>query len=162
MATLGRQMHFHRNAGFLQRDVINQLEEAASPGQPRGFGKLTSVVIDREIGHWNRFQSRRRVGSYTGLCPGQYSSGETRVQRCVTKNGNPRLRAALVEAAWRLVRFQPNYRPVKKWKVLLAKGVLTTRAARKKAIVALARQLAVDLWRIRSGRVQAEELGLIK
>ena len=84
------------------------------------------------------------------------------MQLCVTKHGNPRLRAALVEAAWRLVRFQPNYRPVKKWKVLLAKGVLTTRAARKKAIVALARQLAVDLWRIRSGRVQAEALGLIK
>jgi transposase len=139
-----------------------QLEEAASPGQPRGLGKLTSVVIDREIGNWNRFQSRRRVGSYTGLCPGEYSSGETRVQMCVTKHGNPRLRAALVEAAWRLVRFQPNYRPVKKWKVLLAKGVLTTRAARKKAIVALARQLAVDLWRIRSERVQAEKLGLIK
>ena len=44
---------------------------------------------------------------------------------------------------------------------LLAKGALTTSAARKKAIVAVARQLAVDLWRIRTGRVSAEELGLI-
>ena len=33
--------------------------------------------------------------------------------------------------------------------------------ARKKAIVALARQLAVDLWRMATGRVQAQELGLV-
>jgi transposase len=101
------------------------------------------------------------VGSYTGLCPGEYSSGNTRVQSCVTKHGNPRLRAALVETAWRLVRFQPEYRAVKKWRHLLAKGALATGAARKKAIVAVARQLAVNLWRIRTGRVSAEKLGLI-
>jgi hypothetical protein len=65
-----------------------------------------------------------------------------------------------VELAWRLVRFQPNYRPVVKWRQLLQKGALTTGAARKKAIVALARQLAVDLWRIRTGRLSARQLGL--
>ena len=32
----------------------------------------------------------------------------------VSKHGNPRLRAALVELVWRMVRFQPNYGPVKK------------------------------------------------
>ena len=36
------------------------------------------------------------------------------------------------------------------------------RRARKKAIVALARRLSVDLWRIATGRVKAEELGLVK
>ena len=138
-----------------------QLQNAAAPRQPRGFGSLSSVVIDREIGNWKRFSNRRQVGSYTGLCPGEYSSGNTRVQGCVTKHGNPRLRAALVEAAWRLVRFQPQYPPVIKWRRILAKGALATGAARKKAIVAVARQLAVDLWRIRTGRVRAEELGLI-
>jgi hypothetical protein len=70
----------------------------------------------------------------------------------VTKHGNPRLRAALVELAWRLVRFQPDYHPVRKWRQILAKGALATGAARKKAIVAVARQLAVDLWRIKTGR----------
>jgi transposase len=137
-----------------------QLQGTAGPNQPRGFGALSSVVIDREIGNWERFKNRRQVGSYTGLCPGEYSSGNTRVQSCVTKHGNPRLRAALVEAAWRLVRFQPTYRPVLKWRETLAKGALATKAARKKAIVAVARQLAVDLWRIRTGRIQAEALGL--
>ena len=122
---------------------------------------MTSVVIDREIGDWNRFSNRRQIASYTGLCPGEYSSGNTRLQSCVTKHGNPRLRAALVELAWRLVRFQPNYKPIVKWRATLAKGALATGAARKKAIVAVARQLAVDLWRIKTGRLRAEELGLI-
>src|SRR3989440_5471850 len=117
-----------------------QLQGAAIAKQPRGLGLLSSVVIDREIGNWARFKNRRRVGSYTGLCPGEHSSGDTRVQTCVTKHGNPRLRAALVEAAWRLVRFQPNYKPVVKWRRILNKGALATRAARKKAIVAVARQ----------------------
>src|SRR5437899_1078609 len=134
-----------------------QLQSAAAPNQPRGLGKMTSVVIDREIGDWRRFNNRRQVGSYTGLCPGEYSSGNTRWQSCVTKHGNPRLRAALVELAWRLVRFQPNYKPVVKWRQILAKGganrtgPIATGAARKKAIVAVARQLAVDLWRVRTG-----------
>src|SRR6266852_9379653 len=138
-----------------------QLQSAAAPDQLRGLGKVTSVVIDREVGDWNRFNNRRQIASYTGLCPGEYSSGNTRLQSCVTKHGNPRLRAALVELAWRLVRFQPNYKPILKWKRLLAKGALATGAARKKAIVAVARQLAVDLWRVRTGRCKPQALGLV-
>jgi transposase len=137
-----------------------QLQGAAAPKQARGFGLLSSVVIDREVANWHRFNNRRQVGSYTGLCPGEHSSGNTRLQTCMTKHGNPRLRAALVEAAWRMVRFQPNYRAVVKWRRILAKGALATGAARKKAIVAVARQLAVDLWRIRTGRCTAAQLGL--
>jgi transposase len=142
------------------RALTIKLQAAAAPGQPRGLGAMTSVVIDREIGNWHRFVNRRQVGSYTGLCAGEYSSGQTRLQTCVTKHGNPRLRAALVELAWRLVRFQPEYKPVVKWRRVLAKGALSTGAARKKAIVAVARQLAVDLWRIRTGRLNPEQLGL--
>jgi transposase len=137
-----------------------QLQVAAASKQPRGLGAMTSVIIDREIGDWRRFNNRRQIASYTGLCPGEYSSGNTRLQSCVTKHGNPRLRAALVELAWRLVRFQPNYKPILKWKRLLGKGALATGAARKKAIVAVARQLAVDLWRVRTGRCKPEVLGL--
>jgi len=148
----------------LQQKIVAlsaQLQSAASPDQPCGLGKMTSVIIDREIGDWNRFSNRRQIAGYTGLCPGEYSSGNTRLQSWVTKHGNPRLRAALVELSWRLVRFQPNYKPIIKWRAILAKGALATGAARKKAIVAVARQLAVDLWRIKTGRLRAEELGLI-
>src|SRR6266567_3867210 len=61
------------------RALTVQLQSAAAPNQPRGLGQMTSVVIDREIGNWHRFNNRRQVGSYTGLCPGEYSSGNTRL-----------------------------------------------------------------------------------
>jgi len=141
--------------------LSSQLEAAAPAGLPRGLGKLTSVVTTREVCDWSRFHNRRQVSSYTGLCPGEYSSGGKRVPGSVTKHGNPRLRAALVELAWRLVRFQPQYPPVKKRLGLLAKGARATGAARKKAIVAVARQLAVDLWRLQTGRCTPAQLGLL-
>ena len=75
------------------------------------MGAMSSVVISREICDWQRFKNRRQVSSYTGLCPGEYSSGTKRVTGSVTKHGNRRLRAALVELAWRMVRFQPRYHP---------------------------------------------------
>ena len=78
----------------------------------------------------------------------------------MTKHGNPRLRAALVECAWRLVRFQPQYPPVRKLLAILAKGAKATGAARKKAIVAVARHLAVDLWRLHTGQCHAAQIGL--
>jgi transposase len=116
--------------------------------------------LDREVCDWSRFRNRRQVSSYTGLCPGEYSSGGKRLQGSVTKHGNPRLRAALVELAWRLVRFQPQYPPVRKRLALLAPGARATGAVRKKAIVAVARQLAVDLWRLNTHQTTAEKLGL--
>jgi transposase len=134
--------------------------EAAAPGDlPRGLGQLTSVVLTREVCDWKRFRNRRQVSSYSGLCPGEHSSGNKRVQGSVTKHGNPRLRACLVELAWRLVRFQPAYPPVQKRLVLLAKGTRATGAQRKKAIVAVARHLAIDLWRLHTGQCSAHQLG---
>ena len=67
----------------------------------------------------------------------------------------------MVELAWRVSRFQPQYRAVRQWGALI-QNPKATAAARKKAIVALARRLSVDLWRIATGRVKAEELGLVK
>src|SRR5712692_3455113 len=40
------------------RELTVELQAAASPNQPRGLGALTSVVIDREMGNWNRFNNR--------------------------------------------------------------------------------------------------------
>jgi len=110
--------------------------------------QLTSVMLTREICDWHRFNNRRAISSYTGLCPGERSSGSKRVPGSVTKRGNPRVRAALVECAWRMVRFQPQYPPVQKRLSILAKGSHALGAVRKKAIVAVARRLAVDLWRL--------------
>jgi transposase len=138
-----------------------ELESAAPKEElPSGMGKLTTVTVTREVCDWTRFKNRGQVSSYTGLCPGEYSSGEKRVQGSVTKHGNPRLRSALVELAWRMVRFQPQYPPVKKRLGILARGAKATGGARKKAIVAVARHLAVDLWRIHTGQCPAQKLGL--
>ena len=65
---------------------------------------------------------------------------------------------ALVELAWRLVVWQRDSALVKKWWGVFG-NPKATKAARKKAIVALARQMAVDLWRWRTGRVQPATLG---
>jgi hypothetical protein len=66
----------------------------------------------------------------------------------------------MVELAWRVSGFQPSYRGVLHWGALLHNRKASA-AARKKAIVALARRLAVDLWRMATGRVQVTELGLL-
>jgi transposase len=162
---LSLRLQVHRPALLTLQQQIQVLSaelEATAPAHvPPGIGKLTTVIMTREICSWERFTNRRAISSYTGLCPGEYSSGSKRVPGSVTKHGNPRLRAALVECAWRLVRFQPNYPPVKKRLALLAKGARATGAQRKKAIVAVARHLAVDLWRIHTGRCSAQQLGLI-
>src|SRR5207237_8965119 len=140
--------------------LMRQLQATAPGAIPRGLGKLTTVVLTREVCAWERFKNRRAVSFYTGLCSGEHSSGTKRVPGSVTKRGNPRVRAELVECPWRMVRFQPHYPPVAKRLGLLCKGSRATGAARKKAIVAVARRLAVDLWRLHTGRRSAAQLGL--
>jgi transposase len=136
-----------------------ELEAAAPEALPVGLGGLTSQILEREVADWNRFQNRRQVASYTGLCPREDTSSDRRFQGAINKHGNRRLRPVLVEGAWRLTVFQPEYRPVKKWRaVLLDKKSSSGR--RKKIIIAIARIFAVDWWRIRTGRCTAEALGL--
>ena len=144
-------------------DLTEELETASKERQAervKGLGHLSLEKMRREVCDWNRFENRRQVGSYTGLCPGRSESGGRSTDLSVNKVGNPRLRAALVELTWLIVRYQPDYVRLQRWKWAFAGGGKVTRAAKKKAIVALARQLAVDLWRIFTGRAKPEELGL--
>jgi transposase len=140
--------------------LTNQLQQAAPAGLPQGLGTMTWELIRREIGDWHRFRNRRQVASYTGLCPSEHSSGQSRRQGSITRHGNPRLRHLLVEAVWRLCRCQPRYRAIAKWHEALNDTHLS-RARKKKIIVALARQLAVDLWRLATGRTNPATLGLL-
>lgn len=128
--------------------------------RPKGLGGLTYEIVEREVLDWQRFGNRRQIGSYTGLCGGISSSGNTHRLLPITKHGNVRLRTALIELAWRLVIWQPQSKLVRKWWPVLGSAHATT-AARKKAIVAMARQMAVDLWRWRTGRIEPEQLGWI-
>jgi transposase len=128
--------------------------QVAAQLQPLGLGALTAAIIEAEIVDWTRFDNRRQPGSFCGLCPSEDSSGTKRRQGAVTKAGNPRLRHVLVEAAWRLAQWQPAYPPLHR--LAAASGA----RARKRVIVGVARRLVVDLWRIRTGRCTAEQLGL--
>jgi transposase len=114
-----------------------------------------------KVGDWNRFKNRRQVAGYTGLIPSENSSGEGHKQGSVTKHGNPRVRHLLVEAVWRLLQFQPDYKPIKRLLPILRDCKLRGQSARRrKLIVALARLFAIDWWRIRTGRVNPADLGL--
>jgi transposase len=138
-----------------ERSVRGELEAAAPAELPRGVGALTWVTLAREILDWSRFNNRRQVASYTGLCPGISQSGERTHYRGVNRHGNPAVRHALVELVWRLVRWQPQYPPVR---CLVDKSV--SPRTRRKAAVAAARRLAIDLWRIATNRTTPERVGL--
>jgi transposase len=129
----------------------------AGQSRPKGLGELTLVTLDAEICNWHRFRNRKQTGSYTGCCPGEHSSGGKRLVGSIDRMGNGRVRALLVEAVWRFLKWQPDWKAAQKMKVKLAAGT----AMKKKTVVALARQLAIDLWRWRTGRCTMEELGWV-
>jgi transposase len=140
-----------------QEKALRAKIEADAPKQlPKALGALTWVLLAREICDWARFNNRRQVSSFSGLCPGVHQSGGRRRDGSINRYGNPRVRALLIELVWRLARWQPDYPPVKALVAGIARG-----AARRKCAVAAARRLAVDLWRLATGRTTPEKLNLI-
>ena len=63
-----------------------------------------------------------------------------------------------METSWRLVQYQPTYKPVAKWLPVLTHPK-TTKSKRKQIIVAIGRCFGVDWWRVRTQRC-TPELGL--
>ena len=121
---------------------------------PKG---LRLSVLRRDHAVWlvrKGCNNRRQVASYTGLCPSEHSSGASRRQGSISKHGNPHVRHQLVEAVWRLLQWQPDYPPVRKLRAAIGKRT------RKRLVVAAARRLAIDLWRLHTGQCSAEKLGL--
>ena len=145
----------------LEAQVKELLAEIKARGQsqplPKALGELTFVTLEGEVCDWHRFSNRKQIGSYTGCCPGEHSSGGKRRVGSIDRMGNGRVRALLVEAVWRFLRWQPGWKAAQRMKVKLADGT----SMRKKTVIALARQLAVDLWRWRTGRCTMEELGWV-
>jgi len=138
-----------------ERALRAQLEAAAPAALPRGVGALTWIILSREILDWSRFKNRRQVASYTGLCPGIRQSGAKARGGCINRCGNRTIRTALIELVWRLTRWQSQYPPVR----ALVSGELSVRH-RRKAAVAAARRLAIDLWRLATGQCTAAQLHL--
>ena len=124
---------------------------------PHGLGALTVSLLDGEVCDWNRFTHRKAVGSYTGCCPSEHSSGGVQRFGAIDRHGNKRVRVLLVEAVWRLLKWQPGWHARQKYLQKLKHGA----SLKKKMAVALARQLAIDIWRWRTNRATAAELGWV-
>jgi transposase len=149
------------NLELLDQQIAQRKKELILSSQerlPKGFGAQTMVQLDREIGDWGRFSNRRKVGCFFGFVPREHSTGTGQRLGSITKVGSPRLRSWLIELAWRLPRFQPNYPPIVQWRQSLCSH---NKVIKKKAIVAVARRVAIDIWKMRTGRKTPKELGLI-
>src|SRR3989454_8948582 len=98
-----------------EMEELDKLIGAKAPEKrPKGLGVLAHEQIQSEICDWKRFKTRRQVGGYAGLSGGVSGSGEQIADLSITKSGNKRLRTTLIELAWRIVFYQPNYWVVKK------------------------------------------------
>jgi transposase len=118
----------------------------------RGVGPIFATVLTREV-FYRIFANRREVGSYVGLAPTPFNSGERRRDQGVSKAGNPRARAMAIELAWLWLRHQPESTLSRWYRERV--GELHGRM-RKITIVALARKLVVALAsKLDDGRTHA-------
>lgn len=139
--------------------VTGRIEALPQPALPKGMGTVIFQTLELEACDWNRFANARKISSYTGLCPTEDSSGDQRFQGSVNKHGNPRMRRAFVELVWLLMKWNSGYKGIDKWREELLSPKLGA-GRKKKIVVAIARQLAVDWWKVRTGRTTPEALGL--
>lgn len=116
----------------------------------KGIGPTFSAVLSREV-YYRRFANRRQVASYIGLAPSPYDSGDRRRSQGISKAGNRLVRYTMIQAAWLWIRHQPNS-ALAQWFRRRTEG--ESKRMKCVMIVALARKLAIALWRY-------VELGLI-
>jgi transposase len=89
--------------------------------------------------------------SLLGVAPTPYASGDSQIERGISKASNRRARTLLVELAWSWLRLQPSSTMAKRFNQRFARG---GPRMRRIGIVALARRLAIALWRfLRDGEI---------
>jgi transposase len=117
--------------------------ETAQLRQVSGVGPLTALAYVLTVEEPHRFRSSRSVAPYLGLCPRQQDSGDRSPQLRITKRGDAMLRRLLVNGAhYILGPFGPEC-DLRRWGLrLAARGGPN---AKKRAVVAVARKLAVLL-----------------
>src|SRR5271165_89442 len=112
--------------------------------QLRGIGITSGWVLAKELFGWRRFRNRREVAGCLGLTPSPYASGESETEQGISKAGNRRVRTLMVELAWSWLRYQPQSELSQWFNRRFAGG---GKRMRRIGIVALARRLAIALWR---------------
>jgi transposase len=120
--------------------------EAAALQKVPGVGPLTALTFVLTIGDEKRFISSRDVGCYLGLRPRQQQSGERDPPLGITKAGDGYLRMLLVECAQHVLGVFGPDTALRRWGLRLAER--GGKKAKRRAIVAVARQLAVLLHRL--------------
>jgi transposase len=108
-----------------------------------GVGPVVALTYRATIDVPARFRNSRAVGAVMGLTPCKYQSGERDRTGAISKCGDEMLRVMLYEAAQILLMRSTKWSWLKAWAMQIAR-----RRGIKKAIVALARRLAVILHRI--------------
>lgn len=129
----------------LKREEKNEIVRVAHVlMQLCGIGLIGAWVLASELFGWRKFRNRRQVGCVLGLAPTPYNSGSSEREQGISKAGNRRARSLLVELAWLWLRHQPDSALTQWFKKRFASG---GKRMRRVGIVALARKLAVALWR---------------
>ena len=108
-----------------------------------GVGPVVALTYRATVDVPARFRNSRAVGAVVGLTPCKYQSGESDRTGAISKCGDEMMRVMLYEAAQILLMRSTQWSWLKAWAVQIAR-----RRGVKKAIVALARRLAVVMHRI--------------
>ena len=106
-----------------------------------GVGNIAAWQFRAEMFDITRFKQPNQISKYIGLCPSISQSGKTCRQGPITKTGRRQLRAILVQAAWAWYRRDPHARQI-------YNRLLHNTGNGKKAIVGLAKRIAIHLWRM--------------
>lgn len=108
-----------------------------------GVGKLTAAAYATEVGDFSRFRRRQQVGAYWGIAPGSQESGEIDDRKGhITRQGAPRMRRLLCQAAWSRVVHHKQEREA-------YQRLVRRNPKRKKiALVAAMRRLSIRLWHV--------------
>ena len=111
--------------------------------QLRGVSTTSASVLLDEGLEWRGFANRRQIGGLLGFAPVKFESGELSHDQGISRAGNDRLQAVMVQLAWGWVHWQPGSALTQWYRARFGIG----KRARKIGIVALARKLLIALWR---------------
>ena len=133
-------------------EMCERYPETTVMRQIVGVGPITALMFSLTIEDPERFGKNQEIGAYLGLVPRSRESGDRQPQLRITKEGDVALRRALVQAAhYILGPFGPDT-DLRRWGLRYAESGAGN--AKKRAVVAVARRLAVlmlALWK--SGEV---------
>lgn len=110
----------------------------------KAIGPNSATILVQEFFGWREFKNGKQVGACAGLTGTPYDSGNDEREQGISKAGNRRIRAIMIEIGWLWLRYQPQS-SLARW--YLGKFANFGGRARRVGIVALARKLLVALWR---------------